>query len=374
MRISRIELYTITLPYSGGVYRLSGSRTYESFDASIVRVACDDGTEGWGESTPFGSTYIAAHARGVRAGIAELAPALLGRDPRQTDRIADLMDSILIGHNHAKTPLDVACWDAFGKSVNLPVCELLGGSINLPMPMISSIPAGNPEEMRGWVADHRARGYRGHSVKIGALDSEGGPALDAERITACLADRRPGEFFIVDANGGLLPETALRMIQLLPRGLDFVLEAPCATWRETMSLRRRCPYPIVVDELAQLDEDLALIAAQDVADGIGLKISKAGGLTPGRRHRDICRAAGFTMSVQETTGSSIAFAAIIHLGATVPTRLLRCVLNCEDMVALKTAKVDAVFTGAGVLPGGSPGLGITVDEDVLGEPAMTWGD
>jgi len=39
------------------------------------------------------------------------------------------------------------------------------------------------------------------------------------------------------------------------------------------------PYPIVVDELAQLDEDLALIAAQDVADGIGLKISKAGGLT-----------------------------------------------------------------------------------------------
>ena len=374
MRISRIQVYAINLPYSGGVYRLSGGRTYESFDASIVRGACDDGTEGWGESTPFGSTYIAAHALGTRAGIAELAPALLGHDPRQTDRIADLMDSILIGHNHAKTPLDVACWDAFGKSVDLPVCELLGGSINLPMPMISSIPVGNPEEMRGWVADHRARGYRGHSVKIGALDSEGGPALDAERITACLADRRLGEFFIVDANGGLIPETALRMIQLLPHGLDFALEAPCATWHQTMSLRRRCPYPIVVDELAQLDEDLALIAAQDVADGIGLKISKAGGLTPGRRHRDICRAAGLTMSVQETTGSSIAFAAIIHLGATVPTRLLRCVLNCEDMVALKTAKADAVFTGGGVLPGGSPGLGITVDEDILGEPIMTWGD
>ena len=46
MRISRIELYTLNLPYSGGVYRLSGGRTYESFDASIVRVACDDGTEG----------------------------------------------------------------------------------------------------------------------------------------------------------------------------------------------------------------------------------------------------------------------------------------------------------------------------------------
>lgn len=372
MKISRIDLYRAELPYSGGVYQLSGGRTYESFDASIIRITCDDGTQGWGESTPFGSTYIAAHAAGARAGIAELAPALLGRDPRRTDRIADLMDSTLLGHQHAKTALDVACWDIFGKSVGLPVCELLGGSTGNPMPMISSIHAGDPEEMRERVAEHRASGYRGHSIKIGALDAEGGPALDAERITACLADRRAGEYFLVDANSGLLPEAALRMIQLLPAGLDFALEAPCATWRETMSLRRRCPYPVVVDELAQLDGDVALTAAQDMADGIGLKISKAGGLTPGRRHRDICRAAGLTVSVQETAGSSIAFAAIVQLGATVPAHLLRCVLNCEDMVTLKTATADARFTGDGVLPGGSPGLGIDVDEDVLGEPVMTW--
>ena len=68
MKISRIELYTVELPYSGGVYLLSGGRAYESFSASIVRVLCDDGTEGWGESTPFGSTYIAAHAMGARPG------------------------------------------------------------------------------------------------------------------------------------------------------------------------------------------------------------------------------------------------------------------------------------------------------------------
>ncbi|MGY1644290.1 mandelate racemase/muconate lactonizing enzyme family protein [Geodermatophilus sp. SYSU D00703] len=374
MKISKIELYTTELPYSGGVYRLSAGRTYEAFDASIVRITCDDGTEGWGESTPFGSTYIAAHPLGTRAGIAELAPALLGRDPRQTDRIADLMDSTLVGHNSAKTALDVACWDAFGRSVGLPVCELLGGSTETPMPMISSVHAGDPEEMRARVADHRARGYRGHSIKIGALDSEGGPSLDAERITACLADRGPGEFFLVDANGGLLPETALRLVALLPPGLDFVLEAPCATWRETMSLRRRCPYPIMVDELVQLDEDVALVAAQDLADGIGLKISKAGGLTAGRRHRDVARAAGLTVSVQDTVGSAIAFAAIVHLGATVPERLLRCILNCADMVSLTTARVDARFADGGVLPAGSPGLGLTVDEAVLGEPDLIWGD
>lgn len=372
MKIARIEVYQLDLPYSGGVYLLSGGREYHSFDATIVRVVADDGTDGWGESTPFGSTYIASHALGTRAGIAEIAPHLLGRDPRQVDRINDTMDEALVGHNHAKTAIDIACWDVFGKAVNMPVCELLGGSTGVRMPVISSIYAGDPEDMRARVADHRARGYLGHSIKVGALDREGGPALDAERIKASLADRQPGEYFIVDANGGLIPETALRMLRMLPDGLDFVLEAPCSTWRETLSLRQRCSVPIIIDELAQQDSDITQIVAQDMADGIGLKISKAGGLTHGRRQRDICIAAGLTMSVQDTVGSTIAFAGIAHLGATVPERYLRCILDCRDMVTLKTAEFDAPVLDGGVITPNAPGLGITVNHDILGDPVATW--
>ena len=128
MKIERIEVYQLDLPYSGGVYRLSGGRKYPSFDATVVRVVSDDGVEGWGESTPFGATYIAAHALGVRSGIEEMAPHLIGLDPRRVDRVNDAMDAVLAGHLHAKAPIDVACWDLFGKSVGLPVCELLGGS------------------------------------------------------------------------------------------------------------------------------------------------------------------------------------------------------------------------------------------------------
>lgn len=372
MKIAAIDLYQVHLPYSGGVYLLSGGREYRGFDAAILRIETECGLEGWGESTPFGATYIAAHARGTRAGIEEIAPWLLGRDPRQLDRINDAMDEALVGHNHAKTAFDLACWDIFGKSVNLPVCELLGGATGVRMPTISSIYAGPPEEMRSRVARHRQMGYMGHSVKIGALDREGGPALDAERIAACLADRRPGEYFIVDANGGLIPETALRMLRMLPPGLDFVLEAPCATWRETASLRKRCPVPIIMDELAEQDGDIARILGEDIADGIGLKISKAGGLTRGRRHRDIARAAGLTISVQDTVGSVIAFAGIVHLGATVPERHLRCILDCRDMVTLVTADFDAPVVAGGVLPPRAPGLGLSVRREVLGAPVARW--
>ncbi|MEH6579560.1 MAG: mandelate racemase/muconate lactonizing enzyme family protein [Amphritea sp.] len=372
MKIQQIDVFQVDLPYSGGTYELSGGRLFTSFDASLVRITTDTGLEGWGESTPFGSTYIAAHALGVRAGIAEIAPCLLGRDPRQVDRINDAMDAALSGHNHAKTPLDVACWDIFGKSVDLPVCELLGGSTDQAMPIISSIYAGDPEAMRARVNEHRKRGYLSHSVKIGASESEGGPSLDAQRIMASLADHQPGEYYIVDANGGMSVEHALRMLRLLPAGLDFVLEAPCATWRECMSLRQRSNVPMIWDELAFDDSSISQLLADDAAEGIGLKISKNGGLTRGRRQRDICTAAGLTMSVQETTGSDIAFAAIVHLAQTVRPNLLRSVLECRDMVTRQTATGDFPVIDGRVRAPTAPGLGITPKIDVLGDPVASY--
>lgn len=367
LKIQKIDVFQVNLPYSGGVYLLSGGREYPSFDATIVRVTTNTGIEGWGESTPWGSTYVAAHALGVRSGIAEIAPSLIGLDPRRVDRINEAMDFALVGHEHAKTALDIACWDIFGKSVEMPVCELLGGRTNVRMPIISSIYVGDPEEMRRRVADHRAQGYIGHSVKVGD-----DPAIDAERIAASMADKKPGEFFLVDANGGMTVETALRMLRLLPQGLDFVLEAPCATWRECVSLRRRTDVPIIFDELATNDASIVQIIADDAADGIGLKISKNGGLTKGRRHRDICLAAGYTVSVQDTVGSDIAFAGIVHLGQTVPEKNLRCILECRDMVTTKVADGDFVVTEGRVSAPDSPGLGITPRLDVLGAPVATY--
>ncbi|MCR9255624.1 MAG: mandelate racemase/muconate lactonizing enzyme family protein [Alphaproteobacteria bacterium] len=373
MRIQSIEVYQRHLPYAGGVYRLSGGRTYETFDATFVRITTGCGLEGWGESTPFGSTYIAAHGRGVRAGIEEIAGHLIGLDPRHLDRINEVMDQALAGHLHAKAPIDIACWDVFGKAVDMTVADLLGGGTGERLPTISSVYAGDPEDMRGRVANFRAGGYRGHSIKVGASQSEGGPMLDAERIMACLADREPGEFFLVDANGGLTVEHALRMLRVLPRDEDFVLEAPCATFRECASLRRRTDVPIIMDELATDDASIAQIIADDAADGIGLKITKSGGLTRGRRQRDICLAAGLPMSVQDTTGSEIAFAAIVQLGATVPGRYLNCVLDCRDVFSVETAYFDAPVKDGGVLPPNLPGLGVTVDQEVMGEPVAVYG-
>ena len=127
-----------------------------------------------------------------------------------------------------------------------------------------------------------------------------------------------------------------------------------------------------MDELATTDASVIQLIADDAADGVGLKISKSGGLTKGRRHRDLCIAAGLTISVQDTAGSDIAFAAIVHLGQTIPERYLRCVLESRDMVTLKTADGDFEVREGCVTAPTTRGLGIVPRMDVLGEPVASY--
>ncbi|KAK3641375.1 hypothetical protein LTR56_011403 [Elasticomyces elasticus] len=298
-----------------------------------------------------------------------MAPHLIGLDPRRVDRMNDAMDAHLVGHESAKSALDLACWDIFGKSVGLPVCELLGGRTDVKLPIICSLSAGSPQEIKEEVELFRSRGYTCFSVKVAASQD---PALDVERVKAALKDRQPGDFFVVDANGGMTIEGALRMLKLMPPTLDFVLEQPCATWRECVALRRRTTVPIVFDELAVNDASLIQMIKDDVAEGVSIKIAKSGGLTKARRARDICIAAGYTMCVMESAGSDIAFAAVVHLGQTVPRRLLHCVFECREMSTGKIADGDYTHSGGFIQAPKTAGLGVTPRMDVLREPVASY--
>ena len=368
LKIAQIDVFQVDLPYAHGAYILSKGRSYKSFDSTIVRITTQNGIEGWGEHVPFGADYIAAHALGVRAGIAEIAPKLIGLDPRRVDRINEVMDNTLVGHEHAKSALDFACWDIFGKAVGMPVCELLGGRTNESLPTICTLSVGTPDKIRQDVTRYRSEGFTAFSVKIGAED----PSVDAARVVAALADKKPGEFYLVDANGGMNVEGALRMLRLLPDGLDFVLEQPCATRRECNSLRRRTNVAMVYDELATNDASIVQMIADDAAEGFTMKIGRAGGLTKARRQRDMVLAAGWTISVMDPWMSEISFAAVVHLGQTIPSHSLHGVLDARKDNTFPTADGAFEAINGRVIAPSEPGLGITPRMNVLGKPVASY--
>ena len=78
----------------------------------------------YGEVVPLGSNYLPSYAEGVRTGIKNLGPKLLGLDPRQTRVIYSVMDYELKGHPYVKSPIDMACWDILGKVHNVTIVHV----------------------------------------------------------------------------------------------------------------------------------------------------------------------------------------------------------------------------------------------------------
>lgn len=368
MKIARIAVYQADLPFPHGPYYLSGGRAFHSLDATVVKIETDEGVTGWGESTPFGLGYLPAHGKGVRAGIAEMAPFLLGQDPTRVERVNEVMDGVFPGILSAKSAIDVACWDIWGKALGLPVSALLGGAHEKPLPLISSVSSGTPEEMAAKVRFFRDQGYVAHSFKIGGSS----PELDRARIAAIMAERQPGEEFLADANRGMSLDTALRVANAFPDA-DFAWEQPCDSYRECLSFRRRTSAPLSLDECLDSPAMLLQAIADDAIDVANIKIGKVGGLTRARRMRDICAAAGIGVSVQETGGSDIAFAALCHLAQTTPEKVLRHIWDCRELCGLKTAEGAPGPERGHVLAGGGPGLGIEVVEEALGAPEALYG-
>ena len=158
MKITRIDVFGYDLHYAHGSYVMSGGRSVTALPSTVVRLQTDEGLTGWGEVCPLGATYLAGHAGGARAALREMAPALMGADPCNLALVNDRMDAALLGHGYAKSPVDMACWDLFGKATGRPVAALLGGRRQAAYPLYIAVPLGAAEEMAAYVQAKRASG------------------------------------------------------------------------------------------------------------------------------------------------------------------------------------------------------------------------
>jgi deoxycytidine triphosphate deaminase len=233
MLITRIRAYRVELPLHEGSYKWSGGKSVDVFDSTLVEIATDTGLTGWGEVCPLGPFYLPAYAGGVRAGIAELGPHLLGLDPTELGVVNQRMDAALKGHPYVKSPLDMACWDLLGKAAGLPVCALLGGRHGEAVELYRAISQDTPQRMAARVAGYRAQGYRKFQLKVGAAVED-----DVARIRAVRAKLKPGDVLVADANTGWLPHQAARVVRGV-RDVDVYVEQPCVTLEECLTIRRR---------------------------------------------------------------------------------------------------------------------------------------
>jgi len=364
MKIRRISVFQVELPLKEGSYKWSGGKSVDVFDCAVVRIETDAGVVGHGEVCPLGPAYLPAYAGGVRAGIAELGPRLLGENPLELDKLNRLMDATLKGHPYVKSALDMACWDILGKAAGLPVCTLLGGRYGEDFVLYRAISQESPAAMADRVAEYRAEGYRRFQLKVG-----GDPDEDIERIHAVAAQLQPGDRLVADANTGWLPHEALRVVRAT-RDVDVYIEQPCLSYEECLLVRRHTDHPFILDEVVDHISMIARGVADRAMDVVNLKISKLGGLTRTRQARDLCVSLGVGVTLEDSWGGDIITAAIAHLAHSTPPEFLFTSTDFNSYVTVGTAEGAPQRRAGRMSAPSTPGLGVAPREDVLGKPVL----
>lgn len=364
MKIVRVRAYQVDLPLHEGSYNWSGGKSVEVFDSTVVAIETDEGVTGHGEVCPLGSAYLPAYAAGARAGIAELAPHLIGQDPTALYPLNRLMESRLKGHPYAKSAIDIACWDILGQVARQPVSTLLGGRYGDDFPLYRAISQESPEAMAGKVAGYRDEGYRKFQLKVG-----GDPETDIERIRAVAALMERGDVLIADANTGWLKHQAMRVVRAVA-DVDVYIEQPCLTYEECLSVRRHTDHPFVLDECIDGIGMLSRGHADHAMDVVNIKISKFGGLTGAKLARDLCVSLGLAVTIEDSWGGDITTAAIAHLAHSTPPEFLFTATDFNSYVTVSTVEGAPKRKGGRLAASLAPGLGIEPRMDVLGEPVI----
>ncbi len=214
MRIKDIRAIPLELkldtPFSGGTYVVRNRNTI----VTVVETTAGVRGEMYGGDEDMDQDAVVALVNGV------FRDKLLGREIPEPEAVRsvyrELMDvPVDLGfralvdldmgrhgiHQQALSALDMALWDALGKSLGLPVHGLLGGARRDRIPVIAiggyyhdDDPAGTAREAAGLAA----QGLSGMKMKVGRAVFE----KDVERIEAAKAAGGQGFAVAVDVNQG----------------------------------------------------------------------------------------------------------------------------------------------------------------------------
>jgi L-alanine-DL-glutamate epimerase-like enolase superfamily enzyme len=284
MKITQVAVDVLRVPVEKAY--VAGGRTVDANWHVLARVTTSDGVQGFGYVVyprPDLMTTIGGAAR-------ELGQHLIGMsvlEPEAAwDRLARRGDWVGPGGflHIALAPLDIAVWDAAGKTLEQPLFRLLGGYRD-------RLPAYGSDGL--WYSlslDELAANARRHvesgfgAVKL-RLGREATPEQQAGRVRAVRDAVGPGVRIMVDATESWTLTQARRSGRALQDAGIAWLEDPVhhldvAGLRE---LRNQLEVPIAAGEhLYHLDAFRTTLEARAV-DIIILDLARVGGITPWRK-------------------------------------------------------------------------------------------
>ncbi|WP_049892877.1 mandelate racemase/muconate lactonizing enzyme family protein [Natronococcus jeotgali] len=383
MKITDIQAFAVNVPLvpfeDGGIGPyVTNHNSLDDMDRVLVRVDTDEGVSGWGEVRVFltPEATVSIIEDGIR-------PLVVGQSPFELEK---LRRQVFIEYANADmffAPVEVACWDIVGKSLDKPVYELLGGwttpsqtdvrhrdhqddygdarEIDVAY-CLGILPT---DQSRRRAAEVLDAGYSVLKTKAGRDWRE-----DVARIKA-MHDEVDGELeFRLDPNQGWTIDQAIRVgSQLADAGIYLqYMEQPIRVdaHRSMASLKNQTGQPMGPNEDTYIPHNLRRLIDAGAVDVAVLDLTPAGGIAGLRQQAAIAEDAGIPAAHHCAFDLGVRTAAILHSVHGVPGFSLppdSVYYGWEDDVIRDPFEIS---DGALSVPEG-PGLGVEVDRDSIEE-------
>ncbi len=336
--------------------------------STIVRLLCDDGLVGYGECMGPPSVLVPA--------VRHLAPLVLGADPLARNTLT----RALMARAREEGPagplvaalsgIDLALWDLAARALDVPLVVLLGGALRAHVPAYAASVYFSPLDEAVEVAGQFvARGFRSIKVKVGL-----GVEEDAARVAAIREHVGPEVHLLLDANGAYDAKGAVALAQrCAPVGISWIEEpVPADDLEGCRRVREATAVRVAAGENLSTRQGFAPWIAGRAVDVVMPDLGRCGGLTEAVAVAALASAHGVAIS-PHCWGSSIAFAAAVHLAAALPhCQVVEFDAHPDPLREALLGEALTPRSGAVPVPAG-PGIGVEVREAALQELAAPAG-
>jgi len=338
----------------------------------IVKIYSKNDIIGIGEVSLVTPLYYSGEICDTIANVIKhyLMKAVINEDPFNITKIWNKMNSIIKGNRLAKVVIDMALYDLIGKSLNLPVCKLIGGLNRKEFPSMGAIGAENTEESIKEAIKQVKEGFK--VLKIKALGTS--PKKEIERIQQIIETIGDEIELVLDANAVWDFKTALRIIKSLEKYHNIYFEQPTdiENIKALAILRNNTTAPIIADESAFTFHGLLEIIHLQAADYVNVKITQTAGggffnvLTAIR----LLENADIKITIDDAPATEIVGSACAHLAAIVNEKSYWYFAHAPGWMNIKKSPVKKggvkVEQPPIVTLPSAPGLGIEeLDETLL---------
>ena len=343
---------------------------------TFVKVYTDEGLTGLGEA---GITWKEGAIKGLIDG---WTPNLIGMDPSRIEHIWQLLwrgQFFRGGHVHAAAvaAIDIALWDLRGKVLGVPVYDLLGGRTRDYARCYchvqqrgagyagieAMVEVAKQRVAEGWEFVRFGAGEGSGSEREGIYEQTRAMRWTVDAFAALREALGPEIEIAVDFHQRTTPTYAIQLARALEPMRPFFIEDPLRgeNTAEFAYLRQHISAPIATGEQLSSKWDWQALIEQDLMDYCRVDLCICGGITESRKVAAWCETHYIEQAPHNPLGP-VSTAACLHFDLSTPLFAVQELVWRPDVIP-DVVQTDMRLEGGKLYSGGSPGLGVELNEE-----------